>query len=131
MSGILEAMGNMFHNGANAVRQAALTPEEIEGREKGKRALEMVKIASIVSAIGALFFLGIFPKVFTLVLAGVVAFGAFEVYKFAENILEMLNKAAVELTARSSKENLISQLSKNTLLIGPILRAIDPPFVSI
>lgn len=128
MVGFLGQIGNMFQNGANAVRAAVLTPEELKARENGKRSLELIKVASIVSAIGALFFLGIFPNIFTLVLAGVVAFGAFEVYKVAENVLEMLKMATVEYTARSSKDNLIDQLGKNTFIISPILRAINPSF---
>jgi len=127
MAGFIEAVGNMFQNGANAVRQAALTPEQIENRNKGKQLLEMVKLASIVSVIGALFFVGIFPMIFTVVLASVIAFCAHELFQAAENVLEILNKATVEFDARSSQENLFKQVSKNTIVLGPLLRAVNPP----
>ncbi len=124
MAGIVNALRNMMNDGANAVRQAALTPEQIEQRNNGKRLLEMIKVASIVTAVSTLFFAAIFPNIFTAVLAGVVAFGASEVYKAAENILEILNKAAVELVARSSKENLLNQVGKNTFALGPFIKSL-------
>lgn len=124
MAGIVNALRNMMNNGANAVREAALTPEQIQDRNNGKRLLEMIKVASIVTAVTTLFFVAIFPNIFTAVLAGVIAFGASEVYKAAENILEILDKAAVELVARSSKENLLSQVGKNTFVLGSFIKSL-------
>jgi hypothetical protein len=125
MAGIVNALRNMFNDGANVVRQAALTPEQIQSRNDGKRLLEMVKVAAIVSAIATFFLTAIFPNLFTLLLSATVAFGASEVYKGAENILEILNKAAVELVARSSKEDLINQVTKETFVLGPFIKSLN------
>jgi hypothetical protein len=124
MAGIIDGLRNMFHGGANAIREAALTPQQIEDRNKGKRLLEMIKVAAVVSAIGSLFLAAIFFNAFTIVLAGVVSFTNTEVYKTADNILEILNKGAVELVARSSKANLLDQVCKNTFAMGPFLRSL-------
>jgi hypothetical protein len=106
------------------LREATLTPQQIEDRNNGKRFLEMIKVASVVSAIGSLFLAAIFFNAFTIALAGVVSFSATEVYKAADNILEILNKAAVELVARSSKANLLDQVGKNTFALGPFLQSL-------
>lgn len=127
MTGFVSAIANLFHSAANNVRDAALTPEQLEFRENGKRVLEMIKVASIVAAIGAFFLFAIFPKIFVLVLAATVAFAATEVHKVADNLLEMLNKAAVEFRARTNKESFYKQFEKNTFIVGTILRGIDPP----
>jgi hypothetical protein len=128
MSGLINAFASLFHGAANNIRNAALNPEQLEFRENSKRVLEMVKVASIVTTIAAVFLFAIFPKIFMLVFAGTVAFAASEVHKVADNLLEMLKKAAVEIKARSNKENCIDQIAKNTFIVGPLLRAIDPPF---
>jgi hypothetical protein len=125
MAGIVNAMREMFNGGANAVRQAALTPEQIRDRDNGKRLLEMIKVAATVTALATIFLFAIFPNLFTAAIVGVTAFGATEVYKAADNVLEILNKALVELEARSSKEKLLDQVCKNTFVLGPFLRSLN------
>lgn len=131
MSALINAFTSLFHSAANNIRDVGLTQEQLEFREKSKQALEMVKVASIVATIATFFLFAILPKIFILFLAGTVAFAASEVHKVADNLLEMLQKAAVEIKARSTKDNCIAQIAKNTFIVGPILRAMDVPFTGL
>lgn len=120
-------LDRLLNHAGNFVRDNfVLTPEEIREREAIKRPLEMIKIASIIGALAGLFFFAIFPNIFTLILAGVIAFSAKEIFTAAENLLGILNEALTEWNSRSSREEMIKQISKNTLLVGPLLRAFAP-----
>ncbi len=123
---LVDTFRGWLGSAANAVRDARLTEEQRAGREHGKQLLEMVKIASIISVIVGLFLFSVFPSIFSFVSVGIFAFVASEVHKMADNLLEVLQQATVELAVSNSKEAFLAQMTKNTFLIGPILRVIDP-----
>jgi hypothetical protein len=131
MKGILNSFSNLFNGAANQLRDGVLPPRELEARNTGKSLLEMVKVACGISVVAALFFLSIFPSIFTLVLTGMTGLGAHETYRLADNILEMLNKFTTEVWARASKQNLNQQLGKDTLIAGTILRGLDPDWTEV
>ncbi len=126
MSGLFDAIANGLHATANRVREASLTTEELEFRTQAKRGLEFIKVASLVAVFANLFFVAMLPCVFNIFLLAAVSFGAYEIYNVANNVVEMLEKSAVEVVARCSRENLIAQVTKNTFVAKSIINIINP-----
>lgn len=127
MSGFLDGISNLLHKGANFVRDVQLSPEEIRGREETKRFLEMVKLASVVVVVTKVLLFVIFPNLFTLCLLPLVGIGARDVIKVADNYLEIFDSYALELQVSVSRRAILDQLTKNTWIIGTILRILVPP----
>ena len=118
MSGVMGFIDGMFNLGRNAM----LTEEERVGREATKQWVEIFKIANIVGAVVSVIFFAFFPNIFTFLYAGGNLLSAIDSHAVLNNISEMLNNARIEATARLSDENMVDQVSKNTLFFGPVIR---------
>ncbi len=114
LTGFADGILNRAHN--------AILPQD--DRESIKQNLELIKIACIVTAAVTLILFLYFPNIFMLLLAGIVSLGAKEVHAVCGNLLEMLNNVRIEMIARLSNENMAHQISKNTFVIGPIIKLI-------
>lgn len=111
---------------ANQIRDAQLSPREIQERENLKRALEAIKLASIVTSVTSFFFFAVFPSLFTFGMAVLVAYSSFEVYNILTNYKEILDDATMEAQVRLSRQNLVTQLTKSAPIARSILGIINP-----
>lgn len=83
--------------------------------------LHVARVASVVSTLGALLLFGILPKFFTLALAGVVAFGAREVYIAAGNTLTMLDQFTTGSPIPSGWSEISKKIGERTFMINSII----------
>ena len=123
---MIKTLADMFQGGVDAVRNAALSPQDTKSRKNAETSLEMIKQIAVVCSIASVFFFTIFPALFTLFSAGLTCFAASEVHKVCNNLLEMLRSAMVEGAARVTKESFYKQFEKDTYVAGSILRSLDP-----
>ena len=115
-------MFNIFHVLANGTRNSVLSPEDLENRKTMKIVLEMVRVAAAVASVGHLLLIVTATSIPAALGYGLGCWVCIEISVISGNILEILDNALVELSARLTKETLIHQLSKNTLIHKLILR---------
>lgn len=119
---------SLISRGLNTIANVLRTPEEQARRDKQIEYWTMVKMANLVGLIAAAIFVILIPHIITFVLAGLVALIAVDTMSLASNMLEMTKDITVSATARISKENLIAQMTKNTLFSEMVINLINPTF---
>ncbi len=120
-----DALTSIYRAGNSAYHNRALEPEELAERSEKKRFLELVKVAAVISALVSITFFAALPSIFSLTSALISCFFSYEIHKTADNCLEFFNHAITELSSNLSKEAFIGQITKNTILVGPLIRSID------
>lgn len=112
----------------NAVAGILRTPEEQAHRDRQIQYWTMVQTASTAAIFAAGILVLLIPGIITLVLAGLFSLGAVDVTSVASNMLEMTKNVTVSATARLSKENLLDQITNNTLFARALISLKNPSY---
>lgn len=125
MASILGGIKGAFYSVMNGVRDHALSPDEKQARAISKIALKVLQVTAVIFGLLSVYHLVIAPSLIKFIVAPLAVILAHEIYQVAENCLEILNKAAVEMRVREDEEYAIKQLTQNTIVLGAIVDTID------
>src|SRR5215469_7595728 len=89
-------VADQFVQAANTMADTQRSPQELRDREAGRTFIGVVKIACIVIAIVAGFFLAIWPNALMFILTAMTLIAARDIYIAADNTLETLNSVITE-----------------------------------
>lgn len=107
---------NVVDRTINFLRDQIATSDEEAEKLKKIRQLEMIKSSAVtMMAVTAIFFI-LIPSIMTAILSLPFLIAGKDIFNVASNFLEMVQNVRTDVIARMSRDELINQLTKNTLV---------------
>mgnify|MGYP001583039993 CR=1 FL=1 len=96
--------------------------EDVKLRRKtAEWVLRLAQVASVVALAVSFFFLLSCPTLFRLLLTGIVTLGVHDVYRVAENCIEIFLDSKIEKKVKGKPVPLLQQIEKNTWWVPYLL----------
>lgn len=110
------AMEDYFIDGANAVRDLFLTPDQIQEQEEARLTMRLVQVGAAVATVASCILAAASLNVFTVAIAGLVTYVSLEAFLVARNFIEITDNALLHFGAIISNSFAANQVTKNAPL---------------